>query len=305
MRPQKRTKGAKDFSKQMAQKILPEKTYRLLVKKLRGGPPADAVSALRHAIENQMLPDASLLEIKKSIDIRRRMDYAPHDIYLHIDSSTEFETRLRSCAKEPDTVEWIESMKPGDTFYDIGANVGAYTLVAAKAFNGSVKVVAFEPAFLNFTQLCRNIALNQCQDSVTPLSIALSDKTSLDSFNFHDLTPGGSLHTLGEAIDYKGDRFEPVLKQSVLSFKTDDLIAQFDLPRPTHIKIDVDGIEFSVLKGAEQTLADGTLRSIVVELEAGDGERQITDYLSQKGFRLDARHGRLTPGMFNCIFVRA
>jgi|SRR5829696_2170456 len=304
MKPQKSTKGAKDFSKQVARRILPEKTYRQIADKLRGGPPADA-AALRHAIDNQMLPDASLLEIRNAIDIKRRMDYAPHDIYLHVDSLTEFQTRLHSCAKEPDTVEWIESMKPGDTFYDIGANVGAYSLIAAKAFSGRVKVLAFEPAFLNFTQLCRNVALNQCQDSITPLSIALSDKTSLDSFNYHDLIPGGSLHTLGEAIDYKGDRFEPVLKQTVLSFKTDDLIAQFDLPRPTHIKIDVDGIEFSVLKGAEQTLSNGTLRSIVVELEAGEGEQQITDYLSQQGFRLDARHGRLTPGMFNCIFVRA
>lgn len=305
MKPQKGTNSAKNFSKQVARKILPEKTYRQLADKLRGGPPADVAPALRHAIENQMLSDASLLEIRNAINIKGRMDYAPHDIYLHVDSLTEYQTRLHSCAKEPDTVEWIESMKPGDTFYDIGANVGAYTLIAAKAFSGRVKVLAFEPAFLNFTQLCRNVALNQCQDYVTPLSIALSDKTSLDSFNYHDLIPGGSLHTLGEAIDYKGDRFEPVLKQSVLSFKTDDLIAQFDLPRPTHIKIDVDGIEFAVLKGADQTLSDGTLRSIVVELEAGDGEQQITDYLVQKGFRLDARHGRLTPGMFNCIFVRA
>lgn len=301
MKPQK---GTKDFSKQVARKILPAKTYRLLAETLRGDSPADAAK-IRHSIENQTLSDESLLEIKNAINLTRRMDYAPHDIYLHVDSATELQTRLRSCAKEPDTVEWIESMKPGDTFYDIGANVGAYTLIAAKAFGGRVKVFAFEPAFLNFTQLCRNVALNQCQDSVTPLSIALSDKTTLDSFNYHDLIPGSALHTLGEAIDYKGDRFEPALKQSVLSFKTDDLIAQFDLPKPTHIKIDVDGIEFLVLKGADQTLSDGILHSIVVELEAGEGEQQITEYLVQKGFRLDARHGRQTPGMYNCIFVRA
>lgn len=295
--------------KQMAQRILPEKTYRRLAGKIRnsiGVRAEDLLSTLRKAIQEQTLPDASLLEIRNTIELKRRMDYEPHDIYLHVDSLTEHETRLHSCAKEPDTVEWIErSMKPGDTFYDVGANVGAYSLIAAKAFNGSVKVFAFEPAFLNFTQLCRNVALNQCQDSITPLSIALSDATSLDSFNYHDLIPGGSLHTLGEAIDYKGDRFEPVLKQPLLGFKTDDLIDQFALPVPTHIKIDVDGIELAILKGADRTLADNTLRSIVVELEEGESEQQITDLLTQKGFRLDARHGRRTPGMFNCIFVRA
>ena len=298
--------AAKVAMKQMAQRLLPEKTYRRLADKLRDSiSTADPLWSVRNAIKNQTLPDESLIEIKSTIDIKRRMDYEPHDIYLHIDSLTEFETRLHSCSKEPDTVEWIEtSMKPGDVFYDVGANVGAYSLIAAKAFNGRVKVFAFEPAFLNFTQLCRNIFLNQCQDAVTPLSVALSETTSLDSFNYHDLVPGGSLHTLGEAIDYKGDRFEPVLKQPVLGFKTDDLIAQFGLPVPTHIKIDVDGIELSVLKGADRTLSDRTVRSIVVELEAGQNEKQISDVLEQKGFRLDARHGRRTPGMFNCIFVR-
>ena len=282
--------AAKVAAKQVAKKILPEKTYRRLVDKLRGNAQSDE----------------SLLNLRNSIEIKRRMDYAPHDIYLHVDSLIELETRLHSCAKEPDTVEWIETfMKPGDTFYDIGANVGAYSLIAAKAFQGAVKVFAFEPAFLNFTQLCRNVFFNDCGDTITPLSIALSEKTSLDSFNYHDLVPGGALHTLGEAIDYKGDRFKPIFKQAMLSFTTDDLIAQFGLPTPTHIKIDVDGIELGILKGAGRTLADNTLRSIVVELEAGPGEEEISSLLFAKGFRLHARHGRRTPGMFNCIFVRA
>lgn len=294
--------------KEMAQKLLPEKTYRRLAKLRRtvGLGRRDPAESLRDAIKNQTLTDSALLEIRSSIDIKRRMDYERHEIYLHVDSLTEFETRLHSCAKEPDTVEWIERfMKPGDTFYDIGANVGAYSLIAAKYFEGRVKVYAFEPAFLNFTQLCRNLFLNRCQDSVVPLSVALSDKTSVDSFNYHDLIPGGSLHTLGEAIDYKGDRFEPVLKQAILSFRIDDLIAQFNLPVPTHIKIDVDGIELSVLRGADQTLTDGTLRSIVVELEQGENERLISDSLAAKGFQRHASYGRMTPGMLNCIFVRA
>src|SRR5262245_36848220 len=114
--------------KQVARKILPEKTYRALSGKLRDtiGMADDPLLSVRKAVEQQSLPDEYLLQIKNTIEIKRRMDYEPHDIYLNIDSSTEFETRLHSCAKEPDTVEWIESMKPGDTFYDIGANVGAY-----------------------------------------------------------------------------------------------------------------------------------------------------------------------------------
>lgn len=292
----------------MLREILPEKGYKRLAKLRRSmsSRVQDKSLFLRRAIEQKTLPDAALLEIKAAIDLKGRMDYESHDIYLHIDSVTEYETRLHSCEKEPDTVEWIETfMTPGDTFYDIGANVGAYSLVAAKFFQGAVKIYAFEPAFLNFTQLCRNLFLNHCQDVVIPLSVALSNNTRIDAFNYHDLVPGGSLHTLGDAIDYKGDRFEPVLKQPVLSYRTDDLIAQFDLPVPTHIRIDVDGIELEVLRGADKTLSNEALRSIVVELEVGENEAQISEFVFSKGFRLHAKHRRHTPGMINCIFIRS
>ena len=291
--------------KKIVKKILPENGYNRLAR-LRQSMAArrgDGAVFVR-ALQRKAMADADLLEVKNAINIVRRMDYAPHDIYLHIDSPTESDVRLHSCAKEPDTVEWIETfMKPGDTFYDIGANVGAYSMVAAKFFRGAVKVFAFEPAFLNFTQLSRNLFLNQCHDIVTPLAVALSDTTAIDVFNFHDLVPGGSLHTLGEAIDYKGERFEPMFKQPVMGYRTDDLIDQFKLPVPTHIKIDVDGIELSVLKGADKTLCDQRLRSVVVELQEGESEAQISEFLSGKGFRLHASYRRLTPGMLNCIFV--
>ncbi|MFN2499552.1 MAG: FkbM family methyltransferase [Pyrinomonadaceae bacterium] len=293
--------------KKILREILPENGYNRLAKLRRSMTSRwrDPSLFLRRAIEHKTLPDAALLEIKTAIDVKGRMDYESHDIYLHIDSLTEYETRLHSCEKEPDTVDWIQTfMKPGDTFYDIGANVGAYSLIAAKFFAGAVKVYAFEPAFLNFSQLCRNLFLNGCQEIVIPLPVALSHSTKIDEFNYHDLIPGGSLHTLGEAIDYKGERFEPVLKQPVLSYQVDDLIAQFNLPSPNHIKIDVDGIELSVLRGADETLSNPTLRSIVVELEEGENEAQISDYLFSKGFQLNSKHQRRTPAMLNCIFVR-
>lgn len=293
--------------KKILRSVLSESGYNRLARLRRSmdAQPHDPTLLVRRAIEKKKVSDPALLKLKTAIDVKGRMDYQPHDIYLHIDSLTEYETRLHSCVKEPDTVEWIETfMKPGDTFYDIGANVGAYSLVAAKFFAGAVKVYAFEPAFLNFTQLCRNLFLNLCQETVIPLSVALSDRTGIDTFNYHDLVPGGSLHTLGAAIDYKGDSFEPVFTQPVISYRTDDLIAQFNLPVPNHIKIDVDGIELAVLQGASETLSNEALRTIVVELEEGESEAQISDFLAQKGFRLHAKYGRLTPRMLNCIFVR-
>ncbi len=287
--------------KKLLRGILPKDLYESLARLRRRDPSL----RVKHAIERQQLSDTALLDLRNGINVTGKMDYARHDIYLHVDSMTEYETRLHSCRKEPDTVRWIEdSMKPGDVFYDIGANVGAYSLVAAKCFGGAVKVYGFEPAFLNFSQLCRNVLLNSCSETVFPLSVALSNETTIGEFNYYDLIPGGSLHTFGNPIDHKGEVFTPVLTQLMLSFRLDDLIDQFKIPQPNHIKIDVDGIEKAVLEGSQDTLSRSSLRSVNVELEEGQGEREITELLLGKGFKLDSKHKRWTPGMLNCIFIR-
>lgn len=245
------------------------------------------------------------LNLNSEINIVEKMDYERYDIWLNINSQTEYKVRLNSCKKEPDTVEWIENfLQAGDVFYDIGANVGVYSFVASKYFQQEVKIYAFEPAFMNFNQLCKNIYINNCQANIIPLQIALSDQTILSSFNYSSLTIGGAQNTLGEAIDEKGKAFEPVFKQYTLSYKIDDLIESFGLPVPNHLKIDVDGIEFLVLKGALKTLANSSLRSMIVELAEGKREQDVTNYLLAQGFKLHSKHPRMTPGLFNYIFQR-
>jgi FkbM family methyltransferase len=239
------------------------------------------------------------------------LDYEPANILLHVNSDTEYEVRLHSCAKEPETIEWIESFKAGDVFYDVGANVGAYSLVAAKQHAGAVRVYAFEPSFANFAQLSRNVMLNGLANSVVPLQLALSDVTGLQTFNYQNLEPGGALHTLGAPVDYKGDLFAPIATQQVPSYRIDDLISQLGLPQPTHLKLDVDGIESAILSGAAATLANPALKSILVEIETGDEEAAtITATLKTKGLRLRSKHPyvyRNRPefaGVCNYIYVR-
>lgn len=247
----------------------------------------------------------TMLDIKNNITLVERMDYEREEILLNVDSECEFSLRTNSCKKEPDTVNWIETfVKEGDVLYDIGANVGAYSLVAAKFFQGKVKIYAFEPAIFNFSQLCRNIQLNKAQGVIIPLAVALSDETCIGEFNYHNQIPGGSLHTFGKAVDHVGNVFEPEYVQPMISYRIDDLIGQFEVPVPNHIKIDVDGIELSVLKGAEKTLTNPSLRSVLVELEQGESERSIAAFLNEKGFELHSKYNRLTPGMLNCIFWR-
>jgi FkbM family methyltransferase len=238
------------------------------------------------------MPDRVRLVIKSSSVIVKKMDYQRHDIYLHIDSQVEAEVRLFSCQKEPETIEWIETFfKEGDTFFDIGANVGAYSLVASKFCHGNIKVYSFEPAFITFPQLCKNIIHNGCQDSIFPMQVALANETAIEVFNYANLIPGAAVHALGEAIDYKGESFAPVLKQSVLAFGIDDFIKQFHLPVPTHIKLDVDGIEFGILRGANETLENPLVNSVLVELENESTEAtQIIEFLALKGLKIHSKH---------------
>ena len=238
-----------------------------------------------------LLPRRILINVKKNLNLVEKLDYPKKDISLHIDSDVEYLIRKNSCQKEPETVQWIEThFSKGDVVYDIGANVGTYSLVASKYFDGQIKVYAFEPGFQNFYKLMDNIILNQCQESVYGLSLALSDRTGLTRFNYSNLDFGGALHALGESIDQKGNTFDPVLRQPVLAFALDDVVAQFSIEPPNHIKIDVDGLELQILQGAKRVLSQRSLKSILVEIEERGDEHKIIDLIEKNGLKFQKKY---------------
>lgn len=241
-------------------------------------------------------PDLWRVYAKSRLSIIKKMDYARGTILLDVRSPFEYSVRTRSCAKEPETVGWIENFfQEGDVLFDVGANVGAYSLVAAKYHQGRVRVYAFEPSFLNFSQLCRNIALNDCQGTITAFNVALSDKTGLETFNYRDLATGGATHVLGDPIDHTKGLFTPALKQAVLMYAMDDFIAQFGIPVPAHIKLDVDGTEYRILQGASKIFSDHRLKSVFVEML--DSDQPMKDYFLAKGFQVHQRFPIPISGM--------
>lgn len=248
----------------------------------------------------RILPGRSRVTIKSGINVVRRLDYRPRKILLNIDSDFEYRVRLNSCVKEPETVHWIETFfKPGQVMYDVGANVGAYSLIASRFFEGKLRVYAFEPAFQNYNQLCKNLALNHCDDSVVPLQVALSGSTGIEIFNYRNLVPGSAVHALGEPLNHLGDTFTPALRQPALSYRADDFISQFKIPPPNHIKIDVDGIEFALMQGFDKTLDGPSVESILLELNEERGQKEeLLEFLDQKGFEVQSQYGR------NHILVR-
>jgi FkbM family methyltransferase len=188
--------------------------------------------------------------------------------------------------KEPVTIQWIAGFAPDDVFVDIGANVGMYTVWAAKT--RKVRVFAFEPEAQNYSLLNRNIVLNDLSDRVRAYCLGLSDQAGYSELHLSDLKIGGSCHSLGERVDFRHQPMKPAYSQGSIAARLDDLVTAGVVPPPTHIKIDVDGFEPKVIAGARQVLADRKLQSLLIETN-----RNLPDHLHMVaelqaiGFRYD------------------
>ena len=166
--------------------------------------------------------------------------------------------------KEPDTIEWIRSFQRNEVLIDVGANVGMYTIWAAKT--RGVRVYAFEPESQNYAQLYKNIMLNGLSHQVVGYCAALSDEMLFSLLHLSTFQSGGSCHSFDEKVDFKLDYRESETSQGCISTTLDHLVSTGVVPMPDHIKIDVDGLEHKVLAGARKVLADKRLKSVLVEI---------------------------------------
>ncbi len=211
--------------------------------------------------------------------------------------------------KEPDTLDWIDTfVSSGDVLYDVGANIGQYSLYAAAKTDGGCRIYAFEPEALNYAKLNRNIVANQRADGVTAYCLAVAGKTALDVFYVKSFSPGASLHCFGKPETQGEIAFDPQNKQGMIGVSLDDLVYTFGLPCPTHIKVDVDGIEEDIVAGADRLLADSRLASVLIEVYM---HKQVADRIihrfEERGFRLSNRDllGFEAATVENLIFTRA
>lgn len=200
--------------------------------------------------------------------------------------------------EEPETIKWLDDLNESDVLWDVGANVGLYSIYAAK-ISGCKKVYAFEPEAQNYSLLVENIAVNNAGSICMPVSIAISEKSGLGYLKIKYLTKGGAHNLfLQESDSYVPSSMEAVgnvqnfeIEQLTPGFSLDDLLLEHKLMSPTCIKIDVDGIEPLIIKGGENFFRAESLKKIIIEIDERSKESlEIPEVLIKKNFKLLSKH---------------
>ncbi len=160
--------------------------------------------------------------------------------------------------KEPWTLEWIDTFTKGDIFWDIGANVGVYSIYAAVIKQS--QVFAFEPEAANFNVLNENIRVNGVADLVKAYCIAISDRHGFDHLNLCKIETAASGHQINNLIRQPSSL---AFVQGCVTYTLDQLSEY--IPIPTHIKIDVDGVEPLIVNGGLRHVLP-KVKSLMIEL---------------------------------------
>jgi len=210
------------------------------------------------------------------------------DVRVRFLVSSNLEYRLRaqqSYTREPLTLEWIDQfIGADDVVFDVGANVGAYSLLIGKKMaRGRGQVYAFEPESANYAALNRNIGVNSLADKVLALPLAVGRRCTVNRLHLSSIEPGAALHGLGEPVS-EGFGFEPAYTQGAIEVSIDQIVSQFGCASPHHVKIDVDGGELGVLKGMFGQFTTTAPRSLMIEVnDDADGE-EVRRLMSDLGY---------------------
>lgn len=190
--------------------------------------------------------------------------------------------------KEPDTLDWLDSFEPGSCYFDIGANIGQYSLYPAKKYGDKVQVFAFEPQSNNYYALNKNIHLNNLAENILSYCVAVSGRSEFSKLFIPKFIPGGNRSQFGQE-DPENMKMPATHIQGMFGVTLDDLCGQWGFPVPNYMKIDVDGIEIPILQGASAVLANPALKSVIIELGTDTEREKAITIMQQAGLEVTQR----------------
>ena len=210
-----------------------------------------AIPLIRRALEP--LPSGMLLPLVKALPKLHaafpegrhfRIDYFLGDLKADIDTTYVIERAMLSGRYDPQTLDVIAKLvRPGDVCMDVGANIGAIAFALAKRAGPEGQVLAFEPGKLTFDRLRANLALNPRVANIVPLQLGLSDRDGTLYWHEHE-NNRGSANLSGET---QGNGI------AVPVTTVDGFFLKRPAARLDFVKIDVESMEYEVIKGGMRT----------------------------------------------------
>jgi FkbM family methyltransferase len=187
---------------------------------------------------------------------------------------------------EPEkTKTFINILKRGQVCFDVGANVGYFSILGSRCVGSTGTVISFEPAVRNLMYLYRHVRINKAEN-VNIISAACSDSLSLTSFSSgKNCAEGHIVGTMTSELDAR----EYV---SHVPTVTIDAVAKHLELYPDVLKIDVEGAELSVLRGADATIRKAKPK-ILVEVHSEELLASCTAFLGDLKYKVEP----VCPGM--------
>ena len=202
---------------------------------------------------------------------------------------------------EPECIYFLrDCLNRGNSFMDVGANVGYFSLFAAKTVGRTGSVFAFEPGKFAFDLLSQNKNLNRL-DWLHIYNVGLGEMDTIATFNCGG--PGDDVYSSLEEIRHPNASPKNFRKISIRLLQADDWSKSVGLDHIDLLKIDVEGAEYSVLKGMRRMLEGKKIARIMLETSKGMSEgfdyspSDLCTFLKEIGyqcFKLQP-YGKLTP----------
>jgi FkbM family methyltransferase len=223
-----------------------------------------------------------------SLELDSGDDSVGKPIYLE-----EYEKDITSFVKE--------ILKGGEIVFDVGANIGFYTILFSKLVGAAGKVHAFEPSIREFLALCRNLSINNSKN-VYCNQLAVGNKDGVEQLTVLDDKRFGAYNSLAP-INHHFVKSENAHCETARVITLDRYCELFPDQIPVLIKIDVEGAEKKVFMGADLLLKSSTAPIIIFEVyeetQIGDGgsANTLTELVRDSGYSLYSfgKGGKLTP----------
>jgi FkbM family methyltransferase len=176
-------------------------------------------------------------------------------------------------------------LQPGAAFYDVGANVGFFSLIAARRTGATGKVYAFEPVTENAQVLRCNATLNDCDRIITCFELAIARTCRHEDLLMTQWDGGAMLATS------VGTSQACITKRRVRVVNLDYFIEAEHLRVPAFVKIDVEGAELDVVRGMSRTMAKSR-PFVLYEIDDSDREsfharwQEVDQYVAEHDYEI-------------------